>query len=217
MLFDCTAFSLLHYTVSPKPHLGSKQALSTPDRYEKENIPFFLSINKVAAPVERRRFFHCYKGHLSSWKCKIVVNAVFLTCGTFISGFKTFKNYWRRASKWTFLGFRYSEMMIFGKIECWKLVRMWQPELFLSVAQKRSLAVADLAVEWLHEHAKFFQEIETTSNFAMFWLRCNFNWSPDNWRVENFHSVTLIAYEKLQENVHSVASRAWLKIQETSV
>ena len=70
----------------------------------------------VAAPVERRRSFHCWKGDLSSWNGKIVVNAVFLTCGTFISGFRTVKNYWRRASKWTSLGFRYSEMMIFGKM-----------------------------------------------------------------------------------------------------
>jgi len=122
----------------------------------------------VAAPVERRRSFHCWKGHLSSWNCKIVVNAVFLTCGTFISGFKAVKDYWRRASKWTSLGFRYSEMMVFGKMNVKNLSACGNRSSFLSVAQKRSLAVADLAVEWLHEHAKFFQEIETTSNFAMF-------------------------------------------------
>ena len=140
---------------------------------------------------------------------------MFLTCGTFISGFRTVKDLLEARLKMNFPWFSLQRNDDFWKNECQKLVRMWQPELFLSVAQKRSLPVADFAVDRLHEHAKFFQEIKTTSNFAMFpvehpdiLLRCNFNWSPDNWRVENFHSVTSRAYEKMQENFHSVESRA---------
>jgi len=157
-------------------------------------------------PVERRRSFHFFNGNLCPSKFKIVVSAGIFTSRTLIWCFKTLKKITGAAPQNELhVIFATAKLSFLGKLYVEDLSACGNRSIFFICRPERSLSVADLAVDRLHEHAKFFREIETTSNFA----RVTQVWMSV---AENFHSVTSGACLKLQENFRSVPSGASLKL-----